>query len=368
MDETNTAPIHGIGLAIIVTSILFGVISAVVVCLRVYVRWFEKSIWWDDRLMFGGLILYIVNVILACKDVFLGLGDRNENITYSHQVEATKYLVIWTMVSSASLVSVKSSISMTLLRLASTMPHIRCAIYALLALSISSFLLTVISSLTMCHPIEANWDVNLKYDGKAKCSSSAVIAGISYTSTSITIATDIACAILPGIILWKTQLRPRTKVMVTLLLSFGSFASVCTMIRASYTNYYSDPEILYWIAHIVLWGNIEVGVGLTAGSIPVMQKLIMRRVRKQNSCPSPGPLGLVTFGSAPVKDRINRRVFTNPTDVGFTITTVHATHPHDWERLEDESNSRGCIRADYTYEVELSHSSMPELAYSRNKG
>ncbi|KAI0114180.1 hypothetical protein F4776DRAFT_638489 [Hypoxylon sp. NC0597] len=249
---------------------------------------------------------------------------------------------------------------MTLLRLATTIQHIRCAIYALLVLSISSFLISCISSLALCQPVEANWDFRLLLNDKGECSNPDVIFGIAYTSTTITIGTDIACAILPGIILWKTQLKPRTKVLVTILLSFGSFASVCTIMRAPYVKYYADNEILYWIAHIVLWGDIEVGVGLIAGSIPVMQKLIMRRIRKQNSCPSPGPLDLVTFGSAPVKGRNDRRIFTNPTDVGFNITTVHATHPHDWERLEDESSSRRCIRADYTYEVELTHSSMPE--------
>ncbi|KAI0835894.1 hypothetical protein F5Y06DRAFT_305521 [Hypoxylon sp. FL0890] len=358
MDDTSMPPIEGVGLSIVVTSGLFALISSLVVCLRVYVRWFEKSFWWDDGMMFSGLLFYIVDVGLACRGVYFGLGHRNENITEYQRIEATKCLTIWLMFCAACLVTVKSSISMTLLRLSSTMPRIRYAIYILIALCITSFTLSFGGSLLMCRPIRANWDFRLLLDGRGECANTDVVFGIAYTSAAITIGTDIACAIIPGIILWKTQLKLKTKLMVGMLLSFGSFASVCTMIRTPYVKYYADTEVLYWISHLVLWSNIEMAIGLTAGSMPVLQKMILSRIKKQSSCSSPNAVDLVTFGSSPVKDR--RKVFTNPTDVGFSITTVHATRPRDWERLEDECSSQGGIRTDFTYEVESTKGSVPQ--------
>ncbi len=110
---------------------------------------------------------------------------------------------------------------------------------------------------------------------------------------------------------------------------------------------------------MILWSNIETAIGLVAGSIPVLQKLIMGYTKKPN-CSGGGDVphiipGLVTFGSSPLaaKSR-SQRVFHNPTDTGFSVASVHASRrSHEWERLEDDSSGSG-IRADFTYEVELS--------------
>ncbi|KAI0886610.1 uncharacterized protein GGS22DRAFT_199015 [Annulohypoxylon maeteangense] len=347
-------------MAIFVTSILFIFISAVVVSLRVYVRWTEKSFWWDDGTMFAALIIYNVTIGLGCRSVYLGLGTHRADLTEYQEREARKFLAIWLPFYAACLVLVKGSICITMLRLTQTMKYTRWCIYLLLWLCICAFIISITGSASSCRPFAANWDLRLIAEGKGSCSPITAVLGISYTSTAITIATDIACAILPGIILWKTQLRLRVKLSVGILLSFGSFASVCTMVRVPYVKYYMDDDLIYWLANLVLWSNIETAVGLIAGSVPILQKLIMRHFRKYNPSPTPNSVGLVTFGSAPIKSR-NRRVFSNPTDIGFSVTTVQTNHhPHDWERLEDDSSS-GRIRADFTYEVETSQASESDL-------
>jgi len=54
------------------------------------------------------------------------------------------------------------------------------------------------------------------------------------------------------------------------------------------------------------------------------------------------------------------RSYRNPTDLGISMATVQSRGDGDWSRLQDESfdkedveNLKG-IRADYTYEVDLS--------------
>ncbi|KAI1210079.1 uncharacterized protein F4807DRAFT_467230 [Annulohypoxylon truncatum] len=358
--EAINPPIIGVKMAIFITSVIFIIISVVVVCLRVYVRWTEKSFWWDDATMFAALIIYNVTIGLSCRSVYLGLGTHRADLTEFQEREARKFLAIWLLFYAFCLVLVKGSICMTMLRLTLTMKYIRWAIYVLLWLSICAFIISITGSATSCRPFSANWDLRLIADGKASCSPVSGVLGITYTSTAITIATDIACAILPGVILWKTQLKLKVKLSVGMLLSFGSFASVCTMIRTPYVKYYMDDDLIYWLANLVLWSNIENAVGIIAGSLPILQKMIMRRFRKEGSTATPNSVGLVTFGSAPVKSR-NRRVFSNPTDIGYSVTTVQTNHnPHDWERLEDDSSSQG-IRADFTYEVERSQASEANL-------
>ncbi|KAI1372056.1 hypothetical protein F4677DRAFT_273603 [Hypoxylon crocopeplum] len=354
MENPSLPPMHGIGLALFIISIVLLVISVAVVCLRVYIRWFEGSFWWDDGLMFGGLIMYTVLVGIACRSTYYGLGFRSANLTEAQQAEATKFMTIWTLFYAACLVFIKTSICMTMLRLTVTMKYIRFAVYALLALCVVSFLVLFVGTVAVCRPIEANWDYQLLAEGKAVCGSEEGRMGISYTSTITTIITDIACAILPAIILWRTQLKLKTKLLVSLLLSFGSFASVCTMIRTPYIKYYHAEDLVYWVAYVTLWSHLESGIGLIAGSVPVLQKLIMSRVKKATSHATPTLPDIVTYGSVPPKVLANRAVFRNPTDTGFSVASVHANRrSRDWERLEDDSSLQG-IRADYTYEVELS--------------
>ncbi|KAI1103719.1 hypothetical protein F4804DRAFT_218659 [Jackrogersella minutella] len=356
MDEANRVPFQPITLAIYIISIIFTITSTVVVCLRVYIRWIEKSIWWDDGMMFGGLMIYIINITIGCRAAYFGVGTHTWTLTEAQQKEAKIYLTIWMPVYSICLVLVKGSICMTMLRLTETMQYIRIAVYVLLGFSIVSSITSFVGSMAICQPFAANWDSDMVAEGRGGCASVNIVLTISYVTTAITIGTDIACAMLPAIILWNTQLKLKVKLLVGLLLSFGSFASVCTIIRTPYIKYYNGNDIIYWSARFILWSNIENAIGLIAGSVPVLQRLIVRRLKKKGSAATPNTPGLVTFGSAPVRFR-SKRVFSNPTDIGFSVATVHSTHhPGDWQRLADDSSSQ-CIRADYTYEVELSPAS-----------
>lgn len=74
---------------------------------------------------------------------------------------------------------------------------------------------------------------------------------------------------------------------------------------------------------------------------------------------TPQPLGLMTFGSTPVTNggRSRNRPFKPNNEGGVSVATVHAHGDGDWKRLRDDSDKdeslRG-IRAEYTYEVQMS--------------
>lgn len=124
--------------------------------------------------------------------------------------------MIWMMIYVIGLMTIKSSICITLLRIASTNTIYRAAIFTLLGLTVATFLVTFIGILMLCQPVSANWT------GQGTCASAQVMIALSYTSTASTIATDMACAVLPGVMLWNTQMKPLKKALVMTLLSFGS--------------------------------------------------------------------------------------------------------------------------------------------------
>ncbi|ORY55632.1 uncharacterized protein BCR38DRAFT_403057 [Pseudomassariella vexata] len=368
--------LEGTALAIYVVSIVTGVVAFVVVSLRTYVRFHEQAFGLDDGLMLGGMVIYCVEIVLACLGAKSGLGTLNAKLNATQLVNSMMYLMLWMLLYICSLVLIKSSICMTMFRIASANQVYRICIFILLGIVISTFLTTFIGVLLLCQPVEANWNTSLVLEGKATCASMDAMIGLSYASTAGSIATDMACAVLPGFILWRTQMKMRTKLWVSVLLSFGSLASISTIIRTPFIAYYLNPadNLAYHVGNITLWSNVETAIGLVAGSLPSLRRFILTAVKKpstdsENNKSNDTPLDLVTFGgSTPVASggpsggrKSRNRSFKNPTDLGTSVATVHAHGDGDWRRLRDEASSydeskssQGGIRMDYTYEVELS--------------
>lgn len=151
-----------------------------------------------------------------------GLGALNEKLNMQMTVDATKYLMLWMLVYLISLFAVKISICITTLRIATTMPKLRISVYLLMGLTGANFVINLIGVLLLCRPVEANWDTSIIEEGRGECSATSAMLGLSYTTTATTIVTDLACAVLPAIILWKTHMKLSLKIMLATILSFGS--------------------------------------------------------------------------------------------------------------------------------------------------
>lgn len=179
--------------------------------------------------------------------------------------DAMMWQLIWLLVYTWTLGMVKSSICVTLLRIADTMRYFRRCVYVLLGMTVASWLITFIGLLVLCRPIAGNWDPSLVAQGKAECAPPGVIVALGYISTCITVSTDLACAVLPAFLLWNMQMATRNKILIGLLLSFGSLyvflrggkvamgrfitdflrgnrAGISTMIRAPSIGAYRDPN------------------------------------------------------------------------------------------------------------------------------
>ncbi|KAH7363287.1 hypothetical protein B0T11DRAFT_329275 [Plectosphaerella cucumerina] len=357
--------LQGTGLSLFVVSIVGAVVSTIVVGLRTFVRIQGRSFSLDDGLMLGGLVVYIIDVALACVGALSGLGTRNADMSPIMMMESMKYLMIWMMLYVIGLCLVKSSICFTTLRIATTMPTLRMAVYVLLGLTVATFVTTFIGILLLCRPVEANWDQSIILEGRGECSPMSAMLGLSYTSTASTIATDLACAVLPAIILWRTQMKLSTKVVVSTILSFGSFASISTMIRTPYIDHYNRPteDLAFHIANIPLWSNIETAVGLIAGSLPALRQLVMRRHSSTKATGNSGTdntrglnpaasAGLVTIGGSGAAIRSKDRKALK------SVYDIDEAEEGDWTRLDEDNNSdkestvpiRG-IRKDTTFEM-----------------
>ncbi|KAI1653393.1 hypothetical protein F4813DRAFT_393708 [Daldinia decipiens] len=325
-------------------------ISTIVVFFRIYVQCSEISFGWDDGLMLAALVVYIANIGLACRSAQYNVSTPDVNLPISMHVEGSKYMTLWSLLYSLCLFIIKASICLTIFRLRKPTRYIRFAIYILLLASFGSFLDGVIGLLTQCNPVEAIWDKRLLVDGRATCKDKDNMLVIIYTTAIITVATDVACTVLPAVMMWNTQLKLK-KLLISLLLLFGLLASVCTVIRVSDIKQFTGDGIHFWTLRTVLWSNIETAIGIIAGSMPVLQKIFLSQPKTREPITSSKAPGSAPSHSAPIKSQSNREDFSNPFDTGCNITTVSASRrSRDWDRMKGRFNLP-FIRAEYTYEV-----------------
>lgn len=152
----------------------------------------------------------------------MGLGSHDDKLNEFFAEEGKKYFTIWILVYVHALATIKSSICITILRIAGTRRTMRIAVWVLLAITWASYLVTFIGDMLFCRPIEATWKPQLVVSGEATCAPMELMIGLSHTATGSTVATDLACAVLPGIILWNTQMNKKAKISAYVLLSFAS--------------------------------------------------------------------------------------------------------------------------------------------------
>jgi hypothetical protein len=181
-------------------------------------------------------IVYTAATGLAIYGVLIGLGRMSIDLNEWQQGAAMKYYIIWILTYVLALATVKSSICITIMRIASTKNNLRITVYVLLAITWASFFITFIGTLTYCQPVEAIWTPALVLSGKGTCAPVDTFVIIGHVATVSTILTDLALVVVPAIMLWNTQMKRQAKLQAFGLLSFASVASIITMVRIPYVN------------------------------------------------------------------------------------------------------------------------------------
>jgi hypothetical protein len=90
---------------------------------------------------------------LSTYGCLAGLGRLNVDLNAWQQSEAVKYYVIWILLYVVALATVKSSVCITIRRIASTKKPLKMTVWVLLAVTWSSFLITFLGTLFYCRPV-----------------------------------------------------------------------------------------------------------------------------------------------------------------------------------------------------------------------
>ncbi|KAF4983784.1 hypothetical protein FZEAL_868 [Fusarium zealandicum] len=317
---------EGLGLVIFGVTIFFSVPSAIVIALRCWIRAKHGVFGLDDGLMTIGWaeVLFACVVGVVSRGTYAGIGTRDEFLNDNMQRDGRMYIWLFQTCYCCSLLFIKGSICINLLRIAVERTH-RIILWVTLTASCISTLIVIIGLMAMCRPIAANWDKDA-----GQCSPPTVIVSLSYLVSAAAVATDWVCAILPGFMLYKTQMKTATKVSISIILGMGILASIATIVRLPYIQAYSKTdEYLHNVGNIVLWSVFESGTGLIAGSLPSLRRLLKNWVNFDSTHHAPThPTPFTGTGRGTMISK-----------AGKGVTTAMGTN-RDWELMDDASSSR----------------------------
>lgn len=171
---------------------------------------------------------------------------------------------------SSSTVFIKSSIAITLYRIADARRRYKWTIWAVIIATAVSAIVFIVGISNICHPITTLWGETTTGSCNLELNSD-----VSFFFSAIEIITDWTLAVLPAALLWNIQMKSRVKFSVAIILGMGAFASCATIVRLRYLTLYSNPtEFMFGTGKIGLWSIIEEGIGIIAGSLHALRPLL----------------------------------------------------------------------------------------------
>ncbi|KAF5986608.1 integral membrane protein PTH11 [Fusarium coicis] len=347
LDESATSvDPKGLARVLVIVPIIFLILTAVIVILRCVVRLKYRLFGIDDGLMLIGWILHVTFTAAGLRAVYAGVGTKDKDLNAYLQVHGRKWMWIGQVIYDFSLTPLKASICVTLLRIAVTKTH-RIIVWATLIFTIVTTMYNTIGTFFGCMPISANWN------DREKCSV-PLLMSLGYVVSISAVISDWTCAILPIFMLYKSHMRKATKVSVSIILGLAALASICTIVRIPYLTAFSQPDnYLYNVGNIVLWSTLESGIGIIAGSLPSLRKLVSSHFHFDSSTGS-SPAHITPFSGA------SRAVITSK-----SVATTRRTHRGEvgdnWEQLDDVEGT-SCQKIYVKVDLEMQSLERPETS------
>ncbi|PTB77135.1 GPCR, PTH11-type [Trichoderma longibrachiatum ATCC 18648] len=328
---------EGLALSLMLVTIVFTVLSSVVVLLRFWIRQSHGLFSVEDWLMLAGWLLNLAHNAAVIVLSYSGIGSHDDVITVGMQFHIGLWTIIWQFLYVLDGALIKSSIIWTLLRLSQGVGVVYTRIlWALFALGWIVWQISWPVAIFQCKPVAAAWGE------PGDCTSGqTVILNVSYFVSAANIFTDFSTALVPIFLLRNLQMPRKLKLITMGILSLGVLASVATIIRISYTWAYTAPtERYYTIAKIVMLTVLECDLGIIAGSMPMLRhllRLIAPSLADTDGTPERSrDVNLVTIGGSTGGKRTHMKL---SKAAGASASDDH-NHSEDKESTDDETGSR----------------------------
>ncbi|KAB8228787.1 hypothetical protein BDV23DRAFT_175137 [Aspergillus alliaceus] len=326
-------------------------VAVVTVILRCYVRGrLVKAFGWDDTAMVIALLFYVMFSACMIGGSLWGTGRKYKDLTAKQRVTAMRYWWLCEIAYCFASVGGKISICIFLMRITVKRLHI-WLLYIVMLLTVIAGVVFMFLMLLQCKPLSYFW-TKVAFDDhiQGHCLDMKIIIAMTYVYSAFAAICDFTVGILPIFLVKNLHMKKQTKIAVIGILSMACIASSAVIIRIPFVHTFADPDFLYATVEIAIWSNIEVGLGITAGSLATLRPLVRHwlgsRTDPTYPSPFPGRSGSRLPGGASrdrpfplgsLDDNVNNRL--RPDKLAITVTTVHSQDQNGTWHGASSSNS-----------------------------
>ncbi|TIA53628.1 hypothetical protein D6C77_08045 [Aureobasidium pullulans] len=262
---------HDKSIPLFVVTIAMIVLPLVVVPLRCYVRITRRSFKIDDWLIIVALLFHLGACATTLWGFMYGLAMPDKVLTEENRMKGVQTFAMYKPIYTIATGLIKCSICYTFLRL-STAPKVRRSLHWIIIIVSISSLVMFVGSFVYCVPYAAIWTHWQHPHTPGYCLPGAVVLTVGYAFACITIITDFACAIIPGVILWQTVMSTKNMCLAWATLGLGVLAAAMTICRLPYIAYWThDHNQSYGLGRILLFELLECGLGIFASCAPALK-------------------------------------------------------------------------------------------------
>ncbi|KAF2464846.1 uncharacterized protein BDR25DRAFT_93388 [Lindgomyces ingoldianus] len=263
---------------------LFPILATIFVGLRTFSRYLGQNFGWDDWLIHVALLLLLGETITSYQYVILShTGYHVYDIpkqTVAQQVDTLKWSFAVQLFYHPMMGAIRASIIMFLFRVKDKRWFIQFALHIVFWINIGYMVSTTFVNIFQCNPVHYTYmrpqeDQELNANGKVikhgKC-----IDSLSFilASCGLSIFMDLIIIPIPTAMVWKLQMRRKTKIAVVVIMSMGWIATAVSVGRFIVYYYRFSPtntDRSYNIGIVI--SIAEPAVGIIAACAPAMKCL-----------------------------------------------------------------------------------------------
>lgn len=148
-------------------------------------------------------------------------ADVRPSLSVAEYEEGRKWHFFIGLLYTVNTTVIKCSICCLMLRIARERVH-RWVFKGVIYISVMSALIRIVVWVARCKNLEEAWrDHTLANETESTCGSPVLLTDVSIFFSVICIATDLICAILPAVIVYKLQLSWKQRMCIAVLLGLG---------------------------------------------------------------------------------------------------------------------------------------------------
>ncbi|RFU28030.1 hypothetical protein B7463_g8306, partial [Scytalidium lignicola] len=273
-DTTCDAPIRNRSRPYYALSISFGTISAAIVLVRLFSKFFTHSEFgFDDYFIVLTIGTGIPSDVLTAHGIISnGLGRDIWTLTPKQITDFVRSFYAMEILYFSQVALLKLSLLCFYLRIFPG-PKIRRLLWTTIIFDLCFGTVFVLAAIFQCRPISYYWK-NWDGEHQGTCLNAN---GLGWSNAAISILLDVWMLGLPLSQLPALQLHWKKKLGVTMMFVVGTFVTVVSILRLQSLLHFAKSSNPTWDNLAVSqWSTVEINVGIICACMPSLRALLVR--------------------------------------------------------------------------------------------